>query len=170
MPRSEKVDDLDRQILELLHEDPRIPSTQVARLVGVTDRTVRNHIDKMIEMGLLRIGLLIDQQTAGYPVVALVFFEVQPGRANEIANIIAANNYVSFVATSTGDADIVAQVYVQTNKELHELVQNIFGRIDGVRRTRTNILPSIFKRPASWFPDDLRISNHDRNASAIGGS
>jgi Lrp/AsnC family transcriptional regulator, regulator for asnA, asnC and gidA len=153
-----KIDNVDRQILELLHVDARMPSTKIARQIGVTDRTVRNHIDKLIASGLIRISLLIDQNTAGFPVVAKVYLDVETGRADEVARELAANNHVCFVASSTGDADVIAQVYARTNEELYRLVHDFVGRIDGVQRTRTNILPVIFKRPWAWFPDSLRAT------------
>jgi Lrp/AsnC family transcriptional regulator for asnA, asnC and gidA len=154
--RVSKLDETDRQILELLHQDARMATTRMADRVGVTDRTIRNRIDRLLESGIARIGLLLHAERIGYPIVALVFIEVETGRADEVAEELVAYDAVDFVAASTGDMDIVAQICSRTNEELYSIVQHEIGRIPGVRRTRTNVLPRVFKRPADWFPSELR--------------
>lgn len=155
MIKTHILDKVDKKILQLLHHDARMPTTRMAGEVGVTDRTVRNRIDKLLESGSARIGLMLNPERIGYPIVALVFIEVETGRADEVAKRLTRNNAVNFVAASTGDMDIVAQLYSHSNDELYEVVQNDIGKIDGVRRTRTNVLPRIYMRPADWFPWEL---------------
>lgn len=161
MGRVSKLDETDRQILELLHQDARMPTTRMAERVGVTDRTIRNRIDRLLESGIARIGLLLHAERIGYPIVALVFVEVETGRADEVARELVSYDAVNFVAASTGDMDIVVQVCSRTNEELYTVVQHQIGRIPGVRRTRTNVLPRVFKRPPDWFPNQIRMDHSD---------
>lgn len=150
------LDDVDRQILERLHEDARTASSQIAQFLRVSDRTVRNRIEKLVARGLIRIGLLLDPETAGFPIVALVFIEVETGHLDEAVQHIIAHDMISYVASAAGDFDIVAQVYSPTNDQLFDLVQYVIARFPGVRRTNTTILPRVYKRPADWFPSSLR--------------
>lgn len=150
------LDRVDRQIFALLFRDARMPTTRMAEYTGVTDRTVRNRVDRLLASGIARIALLLDAERIGFPIVALVYVEVETGKANEVAMDLVGNDAINFVAASTGDTDLVVQVCSRSNEELYTIVQNGIGRIDGVRRTRTNVLPKVFKRPADWFPDELR--------------
>ena len=158
-----KVDDLDRQILELLHLDARMPSSRIAEQLHVTDRTVRNRIDKLLQSGLARIGLLLNQEVAGYPVVAIIQVEVACGRADEIARRLAEEDSVNYVAAAIADWDLLIQVYARTNDDLHDWVNTTFAAIEGVRRTRTTIHPRLYKRPADWFPASLRSNGNERS-------
>jgi len=158
-----RIDDLDRQILELLHVDARMPSSRIAERLHVTDRTVRNRIDKLLQSGLARFGLLINQEAAGYPVVGIVHVEVESGRLDQVARKLAGDDSVSHVATCIAAWDLTAQIYARSNEEMHEWVNHTFAGIEGVRRVRTSIHPRIYKRPADWLPASLRRSQGERS-------
>ena len=163
-----RIDDLDRQILELLHVDARMPSSRVAECLDVTDRTVRNRIDKLLQSGLARIALLLNQEAAGYPIVGLIYIEVEVGRSEEVALSLVDQDLVNYVATNIGDWDIVVQVYARSSEELYDWVQTTIGKTEGVRRVRTNIHPRLYKRPADWFPASLRSGRGDDRDEAVG--
>lgn len=82
-----ETDELDHQILTLLHTDARMPSSRMANQLEVTDRTVRNRIEKILASGLAKIGLLADQESAGYPVIALIHIDTEAGMADQVARI-----------------------------------------------------------------------------------
>ena len=44
-----KLDELDRQILEILKKDSRTPFTEVGRELSVSDATIHGRVNKMIE-------------------------------------------------------------------------------------------------------------------------
>ena len=147
-----ETDHLDRAILRLLHIDARMPSSRIAKCLDVTDRTVRNRIDKILESGLARIGLLVDQEAAGFPVVGMLHIDVEPGRADPVARTLAADKLVNFVALTLSEWDLSIQVYAQSNAEMLDWINDQVSKIDGVRNVRASIHPRLYKRPADWFP------------------
>ena len=47
------MDELDREILNILRRDARTPYTEIAEQVGTSEGTVRNRVEGMVEDGVI---------------------------------------------------------------------------------------------------------------------
>jgi Lrp/AsnC family transcriptional regulator for asnA, asnC and gidA len=146
-----EIDAIDRAIVDLLMEDGRMPSAEIARRIGnVSGRAVRYRLERMVERGTIRISAIPIPQALGFSVVADVFIEVEPGQIMEVARKMMGYECVSYVACSTGDRDISIQVVAQDNAELYTFVTEVIGNVSGVRRTSTILVPIILKDVYEW--------------------
>lgn len=139
------VDDLDRAIIRCLQEDGRLPSAEIARTLSVAERTVRARIDRLVQDNVIRLVAMIVPGAVGFGVTADVFLEVEAGRVQEVANSVAARPEVGYVGLTTGDRDISIQVHSASVEALYHLVTDELGRIPGVIRHDTYIIPKIIK-------------------------
>jgi Lrp/AsnC family transcriptional regulator for asnA, asnC and gidA len=139
------VDELDRSIVRYLQDDGRMPSAEIARRLNVAERTVRARIDRLIADDVISLVARIQPATVGYGVTADVFLEVESGRIQEVATIIAGRPEVGYVGLTTGDRDISIQIYAPSVEVLYDIVTDDLGRIPGVVRTKTFIIPKIIK-------------------------
>lgn len=148
---SYQVDDIDRAIVDLLIEDGRMSSTEIARRIGgITERAVRYRLDRMIHEGVIQVSAIVNPKAIGLPVIADVFIEVEPGRILQVANKIAKFDRVSYIACSTGDRDLSVQIVARDNQELYDFVTKVIGKVAGVRKTTTLLLPMILKDVYQW--------------------
>jgi Lrp/AsnC family transcriptional regulator, regulator for asnA, asnC and gidA len=146
-----KLDQLDKEIIDLLTKDGRMSCAEIARAIGtVSERSVRYRLEKLIEENVIRINATPVPQALGYSIVADVFIEVESGQVLEIARKIASYENVSYVACSTGESDISIQIIAQNNRELYEFVTEVLGKIPGVRKTTTSMVPFIVKDVEQW--------------------
>jgi len=146
-----KLDQLDKEIIDLLTKDGRMSCAEIARAIGtVSERSVRYRLEKLLAENIIRINATPVPQSLGYSVVADVFIEVEVGQVLEIARKIASYENVSYVACSTGESDISIQIITQNNRELYEFVTDILGKIPGVRKTTTSMVPFIVKDIEQW--------------------
>jgi len=146
-----KLDQLDKEIIDLLTKDGRMSCAKIARAIGtVSERSVRYRLEKLIEENVIRINATPVPQSLGFSVVANVFIEVDSGQVLEIARRIAAYENVSYVACSTGESDISTQIITQNNRELYEFVTDVLGKMPGVRKTTTLMVPFIVKDIEQW--------------------
>jgi len=146
-----KLDEIDRTIVELLMSDGRMSCADIARRIGqVTERTVRYRIERLRKCGVIHIGAIPRPKTLGFEVVADVVIEVEPGHVQAVARQMAAYDCVSYVACSTGDRDISIQVVARDNAELFNFVTEVIGKVLGVRRTTTFLVPMILKDVYEW--------------------
>jgi len=159
-----KPDRLDWKIIELLNEDGRMPSAEIARKLGnVSARTVTNRINTLTEHGIINIRAVVNPGKVGYGVMADVFIEVEPGRVREVAYQAAEFPQSSYVACATGETDISISLRVRSIEELFDFVTEKLGKIPGVRRTQSYLLPLKIKDLDTWLPptvlDDVDGSN-----------
>src|SRR5512142_1595633 len=115
-----KLDRLDKQIVDILTDDGRMSCTDMAKKIGgVTERMVRYRLNRLIQRGVIAISAIVDSRAIGYPVIADVFIEAEPGQVFDLARKIAEYENVTYVACSTGDRDISVQIVAHDNHELY---------------------------------------------------
>lgn len=146
-----KLDQLDKEIIELLTRDGRMSCAEIARAIGtVSERSVRYRLEKLIAENIIRVTASPVPQALGYTIVADVYIEVESGQVLEIARKIATYENVAYVACSTGESDISIQIIAQNNRDLYEFVTDVVAKIPGVRKTTTSMVPFVVKNINQW--------------------
>jgi Lrp/AsnC family transcriptional regulator for asnA, asnC and gidA len=160
-----KPDGIDWKIITLLNEDGRMPSAEIARRLGsVSARTITNRINNLSEQGIINVRAVVNPETVGYGVMADVFIEVEPGRVREVAEKAARYPQVSYVACATGESDVSISLRVRSIEELFYFVTEKLGKIPGVRRTQSYLLPLKLKDLDTWLPPNVLDNNDDTDA------
>jgi Lrp/AsnC family transcriptional regulator for asnA, asnC and gidA len=145
------TDEIDRQIVELLMTDGRIPAAEIARRVGdITERVVRYRIDRMVSTGVIQIRPIVNPQAFGLTTVAYVLLEVESDSILDVARKAAQYENVSYVACSIGEMDVSVQVVAKDTAEVYKFVTEVIGKIPGVRKTTTSIVPIVMKDVYQW--------------------
>jgi Lrp/AsnC family transcriptional regulator for asnA, asnC and gidA len=154
-------DRTDWEIIVLLNENGRYSSAEIARRLGeVSSRTVNNRIKVLSEQGIIDIRAVVNPKAVGYGVLADVYLEVEPGRVREVAELVAEFPQATYVACATGDSDVSLSLRLRTIEELFTFVDEILGKIPGVRRTQSHILPLKIKDLDTWIPPNV-LENGD---------
>ena len=159
-----KIDTIDKKISDLLIEDGRMSCSRIAtRIGGISERAVRYRIDRLLKNGVISVRGNVNAGALELPVCADVFIEVEPGHINEVARILAEFENVSYVACSIGERDISAQVIARNNGEVYTFATEVIGRLPGVRKTTTSILPVRMKDVHQWrIPRSITKAKTDR--------
>jgi Lrp/AsnC family transcriptional regulator for asnA, asnC and gidA len=145
------VNQLDRQIVNLLMEDGRMGCAEIARRIGgVSERTIRYRLDRLVERRVIRVAAIPNPRILGYGVTADVYLQVEPGAIREVAERLADYECVSYVACSLGDIDVSLQVVGRSNEEIYEFVTGTLAKVPGVRNTTTLIVPVTLKDVYQW--------------------
>lgn len=146
------LDSIDRQIVGLLLKDGRLSSAEIRRRLdgGVSERSVRYRIARLRRAGVIRISAVVSPRALGYEVTGDVLIEVAAGKLRTVAEELTVFPNVSYVAASAGEGDLSIQVYAHDNQELLRFVDEVVGRLEGVTRTRTVIVPWKLKDVYEW--------------------
>jgi Lrp/AsnC family transcriptional regulator, regulator for asnA, asnC and gidA len=146
-----KLNLTDKKIVDLLTQDGRMSCADMAEKIGtISERMVRYRLQRLIDNGVISISAIVDPKAIGYPVIADVFIEAEPGQVMDLAHQLAEYENVTYVACSTGERDISVQIVAHDNRDLYDFVAVTIGRLPGVRRTTTFIVPLIIKDDARW--------------------
>lgn len=147
-----KIDNIDRAIVDLLMEDGRMPAAEIARRLGeqVSERAVRYRIGRLVKEGLITLSAIPNPRLLGFEVVADVFIEVEPSQIREVAQLLARQERVTYVACSIGERDVSIQVVAHDLAEFYTYVTEVVGKLPGVRKTTSSIVPVILKDIHRW--------------------
>jgi Lrp/AsnC family transcriptional regulator for asnA, asnC and gidA len=145
------LDVIDRQIVSLLLDDGRTSSAEMTRRIGhVSERAVRYRIERLMRSGVIRVSAVVNPQAVGFAVMGDVLIEVAPGRLQDVAAQLVEFENVSYVAGSLGEGDLSIQVYARDTEELLRFVDEVVGKVPGVTRTKTIMVPWKLKDVYQW--------------------
>jgi Lrp/AsnC family transcriptional regulator for asnA, asnC and gidA len=111
---------------------------------------VRYRIERLIRSGVIRVSAVVDPHAVGYSVIGDVLIDVAPGRLQDVAARLVEFENVSYVAGSVGDGDLSVQICARDTEELLRFVNEIIGKVAGVTRTRTVMVPWKLKDVYQW--------------------
>lgn len=162
-----QIDEIDRAIISCLQEDSRRPSAEIARSLGVAERTVRARIDRLVQDEIVQLAAIVNPRALGYSVTADVFLEVELGRVEEVAKQVSQVEEVCYVGLTTGDRDISIQVHAPSVDALYDFVSRKLNQVQGVLRSKTYVIPRVSKQMPDWrLPQNLPHHNGAREATA----
>src|SRR6056297_430720 len=99
------MDELDREILNILRRDARTPYTEIAEQVGTSEGTVRNRVEGMVEDGVIE-RFTVTTRTGN--VKAMIELSVAMDvNTDEVGKRLADWEEVDFVWQVSGEDDIV---------------------------------------------------------------
>jgi len=114
------MDEVDRQILDVLRRDARTPYTEIADEIGTSEGTVRNRVESMIEEGVIE-RFTVATRTGN--VKAMVEIDVDVNVHTEgVTEEMADWPEVDFVWQVSGEEDIVLVADAADTSSLNELI------------------------------------------------
>lgn len=137
----EKIDDLDRRILEIIMQNARIPSKDVAEKCDVSRAAVHQRIQRMIDLNVITgSGYNVDPRVLGYH--TCTFIGVKLERASMYREVLPELEKIKEIVEcyfTTGPFTILCKVYAYNNEHLMELLNNRIQTIPSVVSTDTII-------------------------------
>ncbi len=128
------MDERDERILELLMENSRIPITEVAKELGITETAIRKRIKRLESCGAIRsYSTIVDPFLLGYSGVALVGIDATPEKILSILKYVNSLSGVRYASLTTGDHMIMFEVWCKTTQELDAFLKKLEKK-EGVTR------------------------------------
>ncbi len=131
------MDELDREILDILRRDARLPFTEIAEQVGTSEGTVRNRVDRMVEEGVIE-RFTVAAQTGNVKAMIEIAVDVDVD-TQAVAGEMASWTAVDFVWQVSGEEDIVMVVDAVDTARVNELITQA-REMSEVIRTKTRLI------------------------------
>ncbi|MDD2243498.1 MAG: Lrp/AsnC ligand binding domain-containing protein [Dysgonamonadaceae bacterium] len=148
----EKIDKLDRQILEIISQNARIPFRDVAEQCGVSRAAIHQRVQRMIENDVITgSGYNVNPRVLGYATNAYIGVKLEKGSMYK--NVVPEFEKIPEVTEchfTTGPYTLLIRLYAKDNEHLMDLLNNRIQEIPGVVATETMIsLSQNIKRDVS---------------------
>jgi Lrp/AsnC family transcriptional regulator for asnA, asnC and gidA len=146
------MDELDQLILQTLQEDGRTPFTQIAKVAGVSETTIRSRYRSLEEAGIVRTVGVVDPFALGFQAPAIIGVSVEAGKIEEVARLIQDLPEVSYLVMTLGFCDLTVEVFCRDIAHLTDFITQTIGQIPGVRSTETLMIARSYKLSYGWSP------------------
>ena len=129
-----KLDEIDRQILMLLKNDSRTSNTAIAKVLKISEGTIRRRIQNLVTMGIIRrFTIAVGVKTPK----ALILVSISPSiPTSQIAQEITKIEEVDVLFEVAGLYDITITISGTDITSINESIEKIRS-LNGVQQTNT---------------------------------
>jgi len=144
-------DALERQIVAALQLDPRCPWRKMAAVLGEAERTVARRGSQLLESGAVAVVGIRPR-----PAVVLVEMRCLPGTVRAAANALSQRGDTTFVYTTTGTGDCVAEVLTEPAR-MGDVLSDELPSTIGLRDSTSYPVLRYFRTIRGWRPEVLPV-------------
>ncbi len=136
-----RIDNLDREILEILSINARTPYTEIAEKLIVSPGTIHVRMKKMEAAGIVKsTEIVVDSAKLGFDLTTFigVFLDKGASYQNVIKQLEAIEEIVEAYYT-TGGYSIFLKVICRNTENLRKVLNEKIQKVEGIQRTETMI-------------------------------
>jgi Lrp/AsnC family transcriptional regulator, regulator for asnA, asnC and gidA len=150
--RDKYFDELDFQIIQALHKDARVAASEISRITGANERTIRKRIERLVGEGIIRLSAILDPIAFGYVTAADIFLDVDQELEDLTLQLIMDMPEVTYVAYGQGSTDISIEARFKDNDALRQFIRNTLTGMQGVTVKGYTLVPRILRNIDEWMP------------------
>jgi DNA-binding Lrp family transcriptional regulator len=142
--RPADIDEVDRRILSLLHDDARMTNNALADTVGIAPSTCHGRVRRLVDLGVIR-GFYtdIDPVAVGLPLRAMISVSLQSNARGKIRSFIQQirqRRQVMDVYFLAGADDFILHVAARDTEDLRAFVVENLNADADVAGTQTSLI------------------------------
>ena len=137
----DKIDHLDKKILEIISCNARLPFKDVAAECGISRAAIHQRVQRLIDMGVIvGSGYHVNPASLGYNTCTYVGITLERGSmCKEVVKEFLKIPEIVECHFTTGPYTMLIKLYARDNAHLMELLNNCLQEIPGVTATETLI-------------------------------
>ncbi|MGA8844965.1 MAG: Lrp/AsnC family transcriptional regulator [Nitrososphaeraceae archaeon] len=136
----DRIDDLDLKILNELLNDASISIPRLSKKININSSVVYSRIKRLIRKGLIKkFTIIVNDQALGLGVKALTGINMDSKLRENVLNELFKIPEVIEISEVTGRFDILVTMNSHSLDEMHQLISERVGRIEGIQKTETFI-------------------------------
>ncbi|KEO84859.1 Lrp/AsnC family transcriptional regulator [Tumebacillus flagellatus] len=145
LPKLE-LDDVDKQILEILHENSRISYTDLGKRIELSRVAVQTRIQSLIEAGVIeRFTVVINPAMVGMKVSAFFHVDIEPSHLDAVAQELAKDPAVTSLYHMTGPSTLHMHGIFTSNSELQKFLKEKLYAMPGILKVDCQMLLKRYK-------------------------
>ena len=135
-----ELDETDRQLLNLLQEDAKLPYAKLAKKLRISSSGVHKRVQRLTKAGVIKgFTAVVDPGVVGKKLKTFIGVSTEPGRCDEVRPLLIQRPEVLEVHEVAGEHDLFLKLVTDDTERLNDLLHEL-DRIPGVASTRTLIV------------------------------
>jgi Lrp/AsnC family transcriptional regulator, regulator for asnA, asnC and gidA len=148
--RTGHLDETDRAIVGILQRNGRTSNREVARLLDVSEATIRNRVTRLIDDGLINIVAVPTPKAVGLSMSAIIGVSVEMRRLDDVVDTVVGYDEVRYLGLSTGRHDIIVEAFFEDQEHMLRFVTKKLGHLEGVINVDTSVILRVGKFSYEW--------------------
>jgi DNA-binding Lrp family transcriptional regulator len=131
-------DNLDFQILQILAQNSRTPTIDIAKKLNVTTTTISKRIKRLVELRvILRYHIAINWEIIGYKWFKVDLYLKDYNKIHQIIKYLEINPHLSYIDKTFGYADLELELIVKNVDQLKQIIEDISSKFPKMIRSYT---------------------------------
>ncbi|HUT61535.1 MAG TPA: Lrp/AsnC family transcriptional regulator [Phycisphaerae bacterium] len=143
------MDTIDLRIALALADNGRMPNSEIARRLGVSEGTVRQRLRRLIGAGALKVQAMVNADQAPNQYMAVIGLSLEGRQLEKCAAQINRFPEVQRTLIVTGRFDILVSLLLDGHDRLVDFVTHKLSKVPGIRDSETFVC---LKDYEPWFP------------------
>lgn len=141
------------QILSELSNDASISIPRLSKKINVNSSVVYSRIKRLVKRKLIeRFTIVVNDAELGYTVKSLTGINMDTKKRDHIIKELFKIEGVREVAEVTGRFDILVTMYAKSLDQMHKMVSEHIGRIEGVQSSESFIEMKSRQKAMPYMP------------------
>ena len=142
---SERLDDIDRYIIEAMRKDGRESFAQIAEDLKVSPGMIRQRYNRLVRLGYLKVVAVTNPLMMGKRTMAMIGIRTDGRKMLDVAEKIGKFDEVVYIVVVSGRYDILVEVFCDDHEDLLKFMTEKLAKVDGVRETESFMHLKIIK-------------------------
>lgn len=136
--------DVDYEITRLLQQNGRIPNTEIAKQLNVSEATVRNRLQKLLKEEQMQVVAIVNPLKSRSGILGNVKIKADNAKLEQVGEALEALEGLWYIAQLSGTVDFDLEFFVGSQKEFGKLISKI-NQIDGITKVETSLTVRFLK-------------------------
>ncbi|MDR4510498.1 MAG: Lrp/AsnC family transcriptional regulator [Nitrososphaeraceae archaeon] len=134
----QRFDELDMKILTELSKDASISVPQLSKKLSINSSVLYSRIKRLSKRNLIKkFTIVVNENLLGLNIKATVGINRDPKRKEMIHQELLQIPEIRYLSEVTGRFDMIVNLNASTLEELHNIVIERIGKIEGIQNTET---------------------------------
>ncbi len=146
MSEKRNIDELDSNIIAILQKDGRTSNTDIAKLLDVSEATIRGRVKRLTEDEIIQIVAVSNPLKLGFEITGDLYITVDMKKMDHVISELRQFRELWYIVATTGRFNINAEFVVRDLEALNDLVYSRLSHIDGIEQIETSVIMKYIKR------------------------
>ena len=140
----QKLDKVDRELLNHLQENARITNAELARRVELSPPGLQKRVRKLEDAGIIdQYATILNPESVGYDMLCFVQITLVRHKSEFLQNFMHVVQDIPEVLEAyhiTGEYDYLLKVVIRNRKHLEEFILETLSPLPGMDKVRTSLV------------------------------
>jgi len=139
------IDELDNKIINLLKQDAWQRSAALAKILNVSEATLRRRLRRLIQNRVVRSVAITDPDTIPVTLHSMIALNVDHDDLDDVTKALDNLPEIMWFATTTGQFDIILLAQFPSMEELNQFLRVQLIAIKGIKDSETFVCLHVHK-------------------------